>query len=224
MPYDLSEVIDDIKSQVSDVDRKKTAKIHVAIGLCLDDMSERMKSVAMIENYTVSVTADSRTVTLEGDNLDMQQIYYLKWSTGDDQKPLVYKPPEYFIEEYDNPSAAAGVPTYYTILLNDDGFPIVKFNCPVSSTDTLTVYYFKEALPENMARFRSKIAVMCGALSYFKGRVTSEGKEWYRAFEVAVVLAMSSDAYMADELPRMILSIKHRRIRDIVWTLRNRRS
>ena len=223
MPYDLSEVVDDVKSQLDSNDAKKSSKIYSSIGLCLSDLADRLKSVAMVEDYTVSVAASSREVTLTGDSFDLESVYYLKWSTGDDQKPLYYRPPEYFLEEYDNPSEAADGPTYYTIILNDAGMPIIKFDCPTSKTDTLTVYYFKEALPENMARFRSKIAVIKGALAYFYGLDTEKGAIWYAAFKEAAMMARSSDSFVADEQPKMILSKVHRDIRDIVWSERDKR-
>lgn len=223
MSFDVAQVIDDVKSQLTTAEADNSKKINTALGLCLEDLTTRMQSDGMLVSDTDSVTAGTRSHTVTGEKKDVRYIYVLKWGTGDDQKVLYYKPPKYFLEKYDNPSQSTGIPTYYTVLLNDIGNPIIKFDCPTSATDTLTVYYFKNATPQTIGRFRSEIVLVMGTLAYFYGRTTEKGKVLYEDYKEAVKLAREADPFLAQIDAKFQMCKYDREVRDIIWALRDRR-
>ena len=225
MPFDLSEVREDIRSQLSGAEKRAVKQIDIALGLCLDDLAMRMQGKATITNYTVSVAKSTRTVTLSGNNDDLQYLWILKWSTGDNQKVLNYVAPKRFMEDgYDNPGASANIPSYYTIMDSDDGMPTIKFNCPTSAADTLTVYYHRELTPQGIARLRHKTPIVLGTLAYFHGKGTEGGEALYAQYREAVKLARESDPFL-DKGPRMFQRKEFdREAADLVAAQRHRRS
>lgn len=195
MLFDSETVIDAMKAQMATAEKRRDKDISTAIISVLDDMAVRMRSVAMVKNYTVSLAVSDRTKTLTGNNNDLRYIYYLKIGSGEEQEPLRYRPPERFIEKFDNPSAAAGTPTYYTIFESDDGSPTIKFDVPLQATDSLLVYYFAQTSQQNISRFRSMSAVTAGALAYFWGIASEKGAVQYGLYKELMGLTKESDKF-----------------------------
>lgn len=223
MPFSFVSVVEDVKRQLPPDDARQINRIESAVNLALYDMAARMKSINQVRNYDISVAASTRTVTVEGEYADIRYIWFVKYGTGSEQKPLEYVAPEFFVEKYDDPSVAVGTPTYYSILTNDYGKPVVKFDVPTEQADTLTVYYFCEPTQQNISRFRSPTAIITGALAYFYGKATEIGTKLYQDFKEMVALERESDPHMADPDRRFKMNKFDREVRDITLSLRDRR-
>lgn len=195
MPFDASQVMENIKRGMSPNDKKQTSNHQLALASCLDDMALRYKSIAGVSNYEVSITAGDRSITLSGTNDNLQDIWFIKIGSGVDQKTLIYKSPEVWFDNYDNPAVGAGIPTYYTIIAVDNGFPIVKVDVPFSAPDTMLVYYFLYADQNRLSGFRSTAAITIGAKAYFYGIETEKGAALYANFANLIVLSKAQDDY-----------------------------
>lgn len=195
MLFDSETVIDAMKIQMATAEKRADKKISTALISVLDDMATRMRSVAMVKNYTVVLATLDRTKTLTGNNDDLRYIYYLKIGSGEKQKLLRYRPPEKFIEKFDNPSATAGIPTYYTIFESDEGSPTIKFDVPLAASSSLLVYYFAQTSQQNISRFRSMTAVVAGALAYFWGIADDKGVVQYALYKELMGLTKESDKF-----------------------------
>jgi hypothetical protein len=178
----------------------------------------------MVKSYNVSITSSTREKTLTGNNNDLRYIYYLKIGSGDEQKTLKYRPPEVFIEKYDNPSAAADIPTYYTILESDDGSPTVKFNVPFAASDTLIVYYFSQTSLQNLSRFRSMTAVVACALAYFWGVASEKGIVQYQLYEKLMNLTKESDKFNQRHDTKFTMNTFNEQVRTIAMEKNRTRS
>lgn len=223
MQFDKSTVIQGMKMVMPPVDKGRTADINLSISLCLDDLSMKLQSVGVMKSYTESLSADTRTVTLEGDAIDLRDVYAIKYGTGSEQKVLEYKDPAVFLRTYDDPSATADVPSYWTILVASGGYPTVKFNCPTSEADTLTVYYFPDMTPDNMFMARSAAAIVEGALAYFYD-IADRGAAHYERYKELVKHMRASDTFTPKETKRIEMSIEDKNIRSTLTTIANRRS
>lgn len=196
MLFDLDQITLAVKDHLSDTEKSKEEPIGRAIAECLDDLTMNLQSVGFVKTYNVSITAGDREVTLTGDNNDLRDILYLKIQTGDSQKLLEFKPVKEFLDKYDNPSASADTPTYFTIIMGADGFPTVKVDCPWLAADTMIVYYFSDYSPQSMAKMRTGAAIIQGTLAYFWGTHTVQGANCYLHYEKLVRKAINSDPWL----------------------------
>ncbi len=196
MLFDLDQITKTVQDHLSDTEKSKEEEVTRALNQCLDDLTISLQSVGFIKTYDVSITAGDRTVTLTGDNNDLRDILYLKIQSGDDQKLLKFKSVAEFLEKYDNPSASADTPTYFTIIMGADGFPTVKVDCPWSAADTMVVYYFSDYSPQSMARMRTGAAIVQGTLAYFWGIQTQQGANCYLHYEKLIRKAINSDPWL----------------------------
>ncbi|MFA5382355.1 MAG: hypothetical protein WC356_04255 [Candidatus Micrarchaeia archaeon] len=171
----LEEITEQIRDQLDPAEKKQSSRIGRAIKLALDEITQRYKAIGLLKSYTITVAAGTRELTIAGESDDIDEIWAMKFGTGDSQEPLDYVPPARFIDEYDNPSASAGVPDYYTILASDDGRPMVKFNCPTLSADSLLVYYQSILTPNRVERVKSASVLVYMSLAHFWGAITEKG-------------------------------------------------
>jgi len=213
MLFDSETVIDAMKAQMSPSEKRADKKISTSLISVLDDMSTRMRSIAMVKNYTVSLATSDRTKTLTGNNNDLSYVYYLKIGSGDDQKLVRYRPPERFIEQYDNPSANAGIPAFYTIFESDDGSPTIKFDVPLEASNSLLVYYFAQTSQQNISRFRSMSAVVAGALAYFWGVASEKGAVQYALYKELMGLTKESDKFNQRHDTKFVMNKFNRDVR-----------
>jgi hypothetical protein len=193
MIFDKSQVEDLIKQNLSSAEKRQSGKINISIAAALDEMMTLMQPRAMVRKQEVSISTDDRTKTLSGINNDLNQIYYLKYGTGDEQAVLEFVSVSRFLDLYDNPSADSGVPTKYTIIESSSGFPVVKFDVPAEEADTLIVYYFVDPDPDMISHFRSAAAIVHGALAFFWGTSTEKGAVAHGNFKSLIKAAREAD-------------------------------
>jgi hypothetical protein len=222
--FDKSQVIAGVKMGLSSAEAKRSKDITLALGLCLDDMCMRLKSTSFLENTEKSLSAGDRTVTLTGANNDLRYIFHIKLAGSIDKQPLDRIDPEQFLKDYDDPSATNGEPEVYTVLSSEDGKPTVKFDRPLLTDDTLTVYYFSDMTPENISKARSVAAAVAGTLAWFHGIATPEGAGYYAKFEDLVVLSRASDSFESNAPAHFRMSEDDRGIYLAMQTIRSRRS
>lgn len=215
MLFDSETVRDAMKAQMETAEKRNSEKISTAIVSVLDDMGTRMRSVAMVKNYTESLATSDRTKTLTGNNNDLSYVYYLKIGTGEEQKLLRYRPPERFIEKYDNPSASAGTPAFYTIFESDDGSPTIKFDVPLAASNSLLVYYFAQTSQQNISRFRSMSAVVAGALAYFWGVASEKGMVQYGLYKELMGLTKESDKFNQRHDTKFVMNKFNKEVRTL---------
>ncbi len=171
----LEEVKLQIRDQLDPAERKDANRIDRAIKLAVDEISQRYKPIALLKSYDITVAANTREVVIAGESDDIDEIAFLKFGTGALEDDMEYIPPNRFIEEYDDPSEAAGVPTKFTILESDDGRPKVKFDCPTATQDTLLVYYSSVLTPNKVERVKSATVLVYMSLKHFWGIATEKG-------------------------------------------------
>ena len=221
--FDKAAVFKLVDLALSPAQRRNTSKKEVALGACVDEMGQRLRSAGFIRSYTETVSADDREVTLRGDNYDLRSIYALKLGTGSDARVLEYIHPQQFLRDYDSPDADAGDPQYFTQLKSVEGYPTIKFDVPLDSEDTLTVYYHVELTPDNLAMSRSVSAATAGTLAWYFGIATEAGQNYYANFRDLIRLARAADTYVPDTPSVFRLSKEDRNIRAAQSAVRSRK-
>jgi len=223
MLFNLASIIELIKDQVTATEAHDTAKIRRCIGLCLDDLATRLKSDSMLTVDTDTIAAGTRETKLTGASNDLQHIYMLKYGTGASEILLEYKDPEYFVRNFDDPSVSAGTPTYYTILVADEGYPKVKFDVPTSASDTLTIYYILAPSLELISYFKSSAAIIHGTLAYFYGLKTPEGTALYANFNAAAARLRAIDSFLRHSVKQLSIGGAQLEAMKAAKNLRNNR-
>lgn len=224
MLLDKDKVLEGVRLALNKVDKARKDDQELALLLCLEELSTKLKSSSQLLSYTVTVSGNTREVTLEGDNSDLRYIFALKYGTGELQRVLRPIDSRIFLREYDNPSEAIGVPTKYTQLLSDGGFPKIKFNRPTEATDSLIVYYFPDIDEGNISLARSANAMIDGTLAYFFGKGTQEGQIYYQHFREMIKVARAGDDFIVNYQTRMQMSEDDVNIRGAGKIMFNRRS
>ena len=237
MILDLTTITASVKDQLTEANEKADSKrITRALNNCLDDLATRLATSGVLTSYSVTLAANSRTYTVQGEAEDFHYLFALKFGSGDQQKTLDYVDPDQFLLTYDNPSATAGVPFCFTILTNDQGDPVAKFNCPTSVSDTLVIYYSIDLTGNNIAQLRSGACVVAGTLAWFWGiadgrveaasgqYVPGRGERSYRIYLELSKLMRSSDHFIMKNKPRVGINSFDRSVREIQGNIRNRRS
>lgn len=223
MIFDKSQVLDGVKLALDATQKRRTKDQELALGLCLDDMCMRLKSTSFLENYDVSLSAGDRTVNLTGWNMDLRYIFHIKLAGSSDKEPLDRIDPEQFLKDHDASDASRGEPHFYTVLESEIGYPTIKFDRPLQTDDTLTVYYFSDMTPDNISKARSIAAAVAGTLAYFHGTVEGEGLTYYQRYEQLVQLARASDSFESHAPAGFRMSEADRGIYANMRTIRNRR-
>lgn len=234
MILDLATIQSSVKDQLDPAEKADLQRLNRAIANCLDDYSTRLVSVGVLTSYEDTVTAGSRTFTITGQGGDLRYLYALKFGSGESQSPLVYVDTGEFLRLYDNPAADSGVPSYFTILNNDAGDPIVKFDRPTSAADTLVIYYAVDYSPNNLAQLRSGSAIISGTLAWFWGIsdgkfdptgafVPGRGSRAYGVYLDLVKQARASDHFLIKTKPRVGMNSFERETNAIRDDMRSRR-
>lgn len=223
MILDKAQIIKLVQLDLTPVDAKNLSRIETALAGALEEMGLRLHTANMLKSYTETVTAGDREITLYGENQDLYSLFALKMGTGADERVLTYREKLKFIHDHDSSSATADLPTIFTILGSTDGKPNVKFDCPASATETLTVYYFPDMSSENLAMARSATALATGTVAYFKGRNTPEGLPYYEQFKELTQLARGSQEMFDRQYYELHLNKEDASIRSVVKTIQTRR-
>lgn len=224
MLLDKDKVLEGVRLVLNKVDQARKADQELALQLCLEELSTKLKSSSQLLNYEISVAAGTREVTVEGSNTDLRYIYALKYGSGLTQNVLDHKDNKIFLREYDSPSEAAGIPTIYTHLSSSNGFPIVKFNKPTLSADTLTVYYFPDIDEGNISLARSATAMIDGTLAYFYGKGDERGAIYYQHFREMIKVARAGDDFTLNYQKSFRISKEDNDIRKAGRLMLNKRS
>jgi hypothetical protein len=221
--FDKSAVVKLMDGALSPSQRRMTTQKELAMSACMDEFGQRLRSKGFMYSYTVSVDAGSRTVNLTGENDDLKSIYAIKIGEGTYARVLEYTTPQVFLRDYDAPDQTAGRPTRFTQLISVDGFPQIKFDCPLEVSETLKVYYHVELTPDNMAMARSISASVAGSLAYFFGVHTEAGSVYYAQFKELVRLAREADTYLPEAPSQFRIPKTDRIVRSLQAQLRSKR-
>ena len=222
MMFDKTTIIDGAKVGIRAVkkgDENRTDDIALALQLCLDDFSNRLKSEGFLTEDTQSVAVNDRSVALTGSYSDLKYLFVLKY----ENTFLDYVGQEEFLRQYDDSDVTAGTPAYFTVLSADDGVPTIKLDKPIAVAGTLTFYYFPEITEGNISQLRSASALVNGTISYFYNG-TEVGNAMYGRFVVGVAQMRAADKFLARPSRRIMPSTFDRGVRDIQGDLRARRA
>lgn len=235
-PFDARTAIAQAKMALPEQsDRNRTRELNVALSMALADLSDRLRSQSYLTSDTDSIASGSRTHVIKGKYQDAKRIFALKLGSGVEERVLEFVDPQEFLRTYDSSVAPAGNPVKYTILNSSGGFAEIKFASPLSGTETLTVYYFTEFTPDNIALVKCTQAVVAGTVAYFCGVATGaiykydpiaqanvlkrpSGKDYYEAFEKQAKLSRAADSYTPYAPIQKELSIQDK---NIMGTLKN---
>lgn len=223
MQFDLVAVNKAIKISLSSADRKRGDDISISIALALDDMSMRLRSKAYLTNYSQTVSADTRELTLRGENDDLRGIFALQIGSGVDQRMMAYIEEQQFLRDHNSAMVSAGQPTIYTILGSVDGFPTVRFNKALESSETLKTYYYLELSAENISAARSIAAVVSLALGYFHGVDTAAGQTNYMRGKELVTLSRGADSFVPEVTIPLKMSREDQTIRRTINNMMRQR-
>jgi len=213
MQFDKAQAINLIKLGMTPGEKRRNDDIELAMGAALDDISTRLQSDSFVTSYTVSATANDRDLQLRGGHDDLHSIFAIKMGTGTDQRVLTYVPKMRFLQDHDDPSASSAKPAYYTQISAEEGFPIIRFNTPPESAETLTVYYWSNINAENISSARSITAVALGTKAWFYGIQDERGAVLYHKFEQAVKMAREADSFHGSSTSEFQLSRQDQEIR-----------
>ncbi|MCK5612804.1 hypothetical protein KAR91_63615 [Candidatus Pacearchaeota archaeon] len=223
MIFDKASALKMVKVSMSAVDKRRSEDIELSMGVALDEMAMRMRSSAFVLSYTETLAAGERTKTLKGNNLDLRSIFALKLGSGSTQRVLEYRESQQFLRDHDDPSAGAGQPTFWTILVFSEGFPTIKVNVPEKSSETLTVYYYVDMTPDNVGVSRSISAVVSGTLAHFYGIDSEKGVNNYQRFKELTALARASDTASPEAQSILPLSREDKKLRSVIRTMQIQR-
>ncbi len=223
MLFDKAIVLEAVKLDMEPKDKRKTAEHELAMGLALDDLSMRLRSQSFITSYTTSVSSDSREVTVRGDNDDLRFIFAITMGTGTDYRVMEFENAQQFLRDHNSPEASAGKPDRFTILESSEGYPTVRFNKPLASTETMKVYYYLDVTPDNISASRSVACVTAGTKAYFYGISSEKGAINYAQFQNLAALSRASDTFTPRGTKEIHLSREDKMIRSTVKSLQRGR-
>lgn len=223
MIFDKTTVINGVKLSLSATEKRDTEGINLALGLCLDDLSNKLQSDSLITSWETTASADDRTLDLSGNANDLRYLFAIKIGSGSSQKVLDYIDKEEFLRERDDPSLTAGTPSYYTILTATDGTPTAKFDVPFDASTTVIVYYWPELTPDNINQARSAAAIVAGTVAWFRG-IGDAGATYYAQFEKLVGQMRASDNFLGEGQQTFRVNRFERNVNVIKQNLRDRRA
>lgn len=241
-PFDAGTAITQAKMALPEQsDRNRTDELGIALSMALADLSARLRSQAYLSIDTDTIAGGNRTHVIKGKFQDAKRIFALKLGDGVNERVLNFIDPQEFLRNYDSPDATAGSPLKYTILNSSSGFAEIKFEAPLEISETLTVYYFTEFTPDNIALVKCTQAVVAGTVAYFCGIATPaiykydpisksnvlkrpSGKGYYDAFEKQAKLSRAADDYTPYAPIQKKLSIQDKNILGTVKNIHRGRS
>lgn len=219
MVFDQTSVLDLAKLALTKDDKRRTDDLRLAMSAACDEMVLRLRSHSFIRSYTSNLAINTRSTTLTGEEYDLKYIFALKIGSGDEQQVLIPVDEQQFLRDYDNPSESASLPTHYSILVaNDNGYPTIKFNCPLESPEVLTVYYYIDITTENVSAAKSITAITAGTLAYFFGTKSEQGAQYHNEFKEMCALMRGADTFDITKPKEFTLSREDKNIRS---TFRN---
>jgi len=216
------DIIDAAKSSIKNIspgDENRTSDISRCFLLTLDDLSTRLRSRFLVARMTQSVPADSREIDISNDGGTLRYLFALKFG---DNSPLTFVGREEFLENYDSSKAAADTPAYYTVIVTESGGFTVRFNCPLSETLTLTVYWLPEISQNNIGRAQSSSAIVSGILAFFY-MGTTNGIAIMAQYKESIAMLKASDYFLVRQEKRIVPSDDERNVRNIqreIWSKR----
>lgn len=148
-------------------DLSRQRELDIALELCLDKVSNALRSSSHVTSGTGSVSAGDREFTMSDIDSALRYLWALKIVIGSTTKVLEYQDPDTFLRDFEEVSRTAGVPEYFTILTTSAGSPVVRFDKPCSAAGTLTAYYHPELVPENVHQLRGGAVLVAGTLAEF---------------------------------------------------------
>ncbi len=224
MIFDYESCMDLVKIPLKSSDRRRTAALKLAMGAALDELAMRLRSKSYLSSYEVTVAADAREKTLTGENNDLRQIFALTLGSGANYRVMIYRDPQRFLRDHNDPQASARRPGYWTQLVASGGAPTVRFSAPLSEAETLKVYYFQDMTTENISAARSISVVSQGTLAYFKGVGEPDGINYYKSFHELAALSRAADTFTPEVQTTMPISREDKTIRRTVRNIQaNRR-
>ena len=224
MIFDFVSCMKLVKIPLKTADRRRTAELTLAMGAALDELAMRLRSKSFISSYGITLSAATRETTLTGVNNDLRQIFALTLGAGVHYRVMIYRDPQQFLRDHNDPRASAGYPVYFTQLVASGGAPTVRFSEPLVASETLKVYYFQDMTTDNISAARSISAVSQGTLAYFFGLTEGAGLNYYNSFHELAALSRAADTFLPNAPVEMGLSREDKAIRRTVRNIQaNRR-
>ena len=224
MIFDKSTIIDGVKLALDPVDRSRSKDIELAMGLALDDLSTRLISKGFLSSYNLPLTVGEREFIIEGQGQDLNFIFLMKYTSGGYEAWLEYKGQEQFIRQDDIAlDGQSGQPSVWTVYGSSDGFPTIKLDRPAQGSASLTVLYFPNYTPDNVAQARSASAIVSGTVAYFFGIDNVKGQNYYTAFKEGTKRMRAADDFRAKPTSKIVPSKDDEEINEIRWNIRGRR-
>lgn len=191
--FDQSTIIEQVKTPMSPADKARGVDITRSLALCLDDLSSRLFDKGLATSRTISsVAAGTRTLKLDGNNEDLKYIFAVKY--GADKEIVEYRDALFFLKNHDSPTATAGSPGIFTVLVSDEGFPVIKFDKPTESTADILVYFFPYITADNVVLARNAASAMVlGTQALFYGIGDGKGMTLWAEYKEAVKLARATN-------------------------------
>jgi len=196
MLFDKATAIRAIKLPMTSKDQRRNADIELALGAALDELSLMLRSKSFLRSYTSTATADDRDFTARGDNDDLRSIFAVKMGSAADFRVLEYIDPQQFLRDNDSGDATSANPSGFTQVTSSEGYPIIRFNVPPLTAESLTIYYYADFTPDNISMARSISAVVAGAQAYFYGIASDIGAGYHSQFRRLAILSRAADTFM----------------------------
>ncbi len=184
-----------VRQGMTPTERRNVNAQENAMAAALDDLAMRMRSASFLGSYTVNLSTGDRQKTLTGEANDLRHLFALAIGSGEDARVLEYEETQEFLRDHNDPNATAGKPDRFTVLGSEEGYPVVRFNCPLEEDETLTVYHYVDVTPENVSMVRSIPAVVFGTKAYFYGLESERGALLYVAFKELAALSREADTF-----------------------------
>lgn len=222
---DRATIIDQVKSTLkrdAPGDARNDVDINRSFMMAVAEVSTRLKEESLLRTQTISVTKADRTETIPGSNVDITNIYYILYGTGDEQCMLEYVPLERFLKEYNSSETAEGIPTKYTFIGNNAGVPEIKFDCPASATDNIEVWYYIEP-DENTNQFSKAPALVNLTMAYYYGTGNEKGFRYWQTGTNLIKNVRANAKQVIGTEPGFVLSKFDRDIVNIRWGMKERR-
>lgn len=202
--------------------RKRTEAWNSSYQFAVLELGSYLVKKSRITSQDISVAVNDRTVVIPGSNTDISQIYYIKYGTGSDQAVMDYVDLDIFLKDYDSPSQAAGTPTKFTYIGDSNGSPEIKFDCPVSSATTITVWYYRDVNEMDIRDIEGP-ALVYFTKAHFYGMETQAGAASHAAARQLVLGARANDKPIRNEESGFVQSREDRSIANTRWNRRNDR-
>ena len=217
------DIIKQVKETLPVAERDRDGHIDRSFLFAVADFSTRLMKQDRLSMNTESVALNTRELSLTGDEMDMDTIYYLLYGTGDDQVVLEYADQDKFFKDYNSSEATASTPSHFTFIGLDDSDNIrIRFNCPADSATTMEVWYYKEVNAESIRSTEGPVLVNF-TLAYFWGVGSQEGLPYHRMGTTLIKSAKANAKRVQDNECGFVPNRFDKNIAALRQTLRNSR-